>query len=64
VDNVREMLGLLTKFNVTNDQRMENMRVRLEDAMLGVSADALRDDDSFRKDTKTKVDAILKSMNW
>ena len=61
---MREMLGLLTKFNVTNDQRMENMRVRLEDAMLGVSADALRDDDSFRKDTKTKVDAILKSMNW
>jgi hypothetical protein len=64
VENVREMLGLLTKFNVTNDQRMENMRVRLEDAMLGVSADALRDDDSFRLDTKTKVDAILKSMNW
>jgi hypothetical protein len=64
VDNVREMLGLLTKFNVTNDQRMENMRVRLDDAMLGVSADALREDDSFRADTKTKVDAILKSMNW
>jgi hypothetical protein len=64
VDNVREMLGLLTKFNVTGDQRMENMRVRLEDAMLGVSADALREDDSFRMDTKTKVDAILKTMNW
>jgi hypothetical protein len=64
VENVREMLGLLTKFNVTDDQRMENMRVRLEDAMLGVSADALREDDSFRVDTKTKVDAILKSMNW
>jgi hypothetical protein len=64
VDNVREMLGLLTKFNVTGDQRMENMRVRLEDAMLGVSADALRDDDSFRLDTKAKVDAIIKSMAW
>lgn len=64
IENVREMLGLLTKFNVTNDQRMENMRVRLDDAMTGVSADALRDDDSFRLDTKTKVDNILKSMNW
>ena len=64
VDNVREMLGLLTKFNVTGDQRMENMRVRLEDAMMGVSADALRDDDSFRLDTKAKVDAIIKSMAW
>jgi hypothetical protein len=64
VDNVREMLGLLSKFNVTGDQRMENMRVRLEDAMLGVSADALRDDDTFRLDTKAKVDAIIKSMAW
>lgn len=64
VENVREMLGLLSKFNVTGDQRMENMRVRLEDAMLGVSADALRDDDTFRLDTKAKVDAIIKSMAW
>ena len=64
VDNVREMLGLLSKFNVTGDQRMENMRVRLEDAMLGVSADTLRDDDTFRLDTKAKVDAIIKSMAW
>ena len=64
VDNVREMLGLLSKFNVTGDQRMENMRVRLEDAMLSVSADALRDDDTFRLDTKAKVDAIIKSMAW
>ena len=64
VDNVRDMLGLLSKFNITGDQRMENMRVRLEDAMLGVSPDALRDDDSFRLETKTKVDAIINSMNW
>jgi len=64
VENVREMLSLLTKFNITDDQRMETMRVRLEDAMLGVSADALRDDDSFRLDTKSKVDAILSNMKW
>jgi hypothetical protein len=64
VNNVREMLSLLTSFNVTQDQRMENMRVQLEDAMMGVSADALREDDSFRKETKSKVDSILKSMSW
>lgn len=64
VDNVRDMLGLLSKFNITGDQRMENMRVRLEDAMLGVSPDALRDDDTFRAETKSKVDAILNNMKW
>jgi hypothetical protein len=40
------------------------MRIRLEDAMLGVSADALRDDDALRHDTKAKVDGILKSFKW
>lgn len=64
VENVRDLLGLLPKFNITQDQRLENMRLRLEDAMLGVSADALRDDDSLRLDTKAKVDGILKSMSW
>lgn len=64
VGNVREMLDLLTKFNVTGDARMETMRVRLEDAMLGVSPDALREDDLFRKETKSKVDAVLSSMKW
>ena len=64
VGNVREMLDLLSKFNVTGDARMETMRVRLEDAMLGVSPDALREDDLFRKETKSKVDAVLNSMKW
>ena len=64
VENVRDLLGLLPKFNITQDQRLENMRLRLEDAMLGVSADALRDDDALRLDTKAKVDGILKSFKW
>ena len=64
VENVKDLLGLLPKFNITQDQRLENMRLRLEDAMLGVSADALRDDDTLRLDTKAKVDGILKSFAW
>lgn len=64
VENVREMIGLLSKFNVTGDAHMETMRVRLEDAMLGVSPDALREDDVFRKHTKAKVDAVLSAMKW
>lgn len=64
VENVRDLLALLPKFNITQDQRLENMRIRLEDAMLGVSADALREDDILRIDTKSKVDGILKSFKW
>jgi hypothetical protein len=58
------MLGLLVKFNITGDAKMEAMRIQLEDAMTGVSADALREDDVFRLDTKKKIDAIRSSMTW
>ena len=64
VGNVHDMLGLLVKFNITGDAKMEAMRIQLEDAMTGVSADALREDDVFRLDTKKKIDAIRSSMTW
>lgn len=64
VDNVRDMMGLLIKFNITNDSKLDNMRVALEDAMFGVSPDALREDDDFRAETKRKVDAVLANMKW
>ena len=64
VDNVKDMMGLLIKFNITNDVKMDNMRVALEDAMYGVSPEALREDDDFRAETKRKVDAVLSNMKW
>jgi hypothetical protein len=39
------------------------MRKQLEDTMRGVDADALRDSDSLREQTKRKVDAILNKFN-
>jgi len=64
VDNVRDMLNLLVKFNITNNAQMDNMRVALEDAMYFVSPDALREDDKFRAETKRKVDTVLSNMKW
>ena len=64
VDNVRDMMGLLIKFNITNDKKLDDMRVALEDAMFGVSPEALREDDDFRAETKRKVDAVLANMKW
>jgi len=64
VDHVHEMVGLLSKFNVTGDARMEAMRVQLDNVMAGVSADGLRESDAHRKDVKQKVDAVLNQMKW
>jgi hypothetical protein len=58
------MMNLLVKFNITNDPNMDAMRVQLEDAMFGVSPEALREDDDFRMETKRKVDSILSNMKW
>lgn len=62
VDNVIDIVDLLRDFNVTGDTHMEAMRQKLEDAMRGVTPDALREDQSFRADTKRSIDAILKSL--
>jgi hypothetical protein len=34
----------------------------LEEALLGVTPDALREDDYLRRQTKMKVDAVLKTL--
>jgi hypothetical protein len=49
----------LKHFNVTGDNRLEEMRRQLEDAMRNVDAGSLRESDALRADTKRKVDSIL-----
>ena len=63
VENAIEICGLLKSFNITNDTRMDEMRKQLEDAMRGVDAEALRDSDSLREQTKRKVDSILSKFD-
>jgi hypothetical protein len=63
VENAVEVCGLLKSFNITDDVRMDEMRKQLEDAMRGVNADALRDSDMLREQTKRKVDSILSKFD-
>lgn len=63
VDNVLEVVELLNLCNVTGDAQMSAMRERLENTLLGVTPDALREDEYLRKETKTKVDEILSLFN-
>ena len=62
VDNVIDIIDLLRDFNVTGDSQMEAMRQQLEEAMRGVTPDALREDQSFRADTKRNIDALIKAL--
>ena len=64
VSNVTEMIGLLDKFNITNDHKMKQARAKLESVMLGITPDALREDDDLRLDTKANVDMLLKEFAW
>ena len=62
VSNVEGMVGLLKTCNVTNDPKMEQARIVLDDALRGVTPDALREDDYLRSQTKQSVDEVIKSL--
>ena len=62
VSNVMDIVSLLKVFNITNDPHLEACRVKLEEALYGVTPDALRDDDTFRAQTKSSVYAVLKTL--
>lgn len=64
VTNVKEMVELLDKFNITGDAKMRQAKLKIENALLGVTPDALREDDYLRLDTKSKVDELLKEFSW
>ena len=62
VGNVLEVVDLLDDFNLTQDPQMTALKDRLEDALRGVTPEALREDEHLRASTKREVDAIIKSL--
>ena len=64
VSNVMDMVDLLEKFNVTGDTKMRAAKHKLESVMLGITPDALREDDYLRLDVKSKVDSLIKELSW
>ena len=64
VTNVTGIVDLLDKFNVTNDDNMRKAKLKISDALRGITPDALREDDYLRHDTKRKVDDLLKEFTW
>lgn len=64
VSNVEDMVDLLDKFNITGDETMRRAKARIEQALRGVTPESLREDDSYRLETKRKVDELLKEFEW
>ena len=62
VDNVIDMVELLTVCNITKDSQMSMMALKLEDALRGVTPDGLRESESLRVETKRIVDDAIKSL--
>lgn len=64
VENANEIVGLLTHFNLTKDEKLEDARRMLAHRMANVSAEGLRDNLTFRSAVKHDVDSILSKFNF
>ena len=62
VDNVIDMIDLMNVCNITNDAQMSEIAKQLDNALRGVTPDALRDDDYLRAETKRKVDDAIAQL--
>lgn len=62
VDNVMEVVDLMGACNITGDQKMTTIQNRLHDALLGVTPDALREDEYLRLSTKQQIDDAIKAL--
>jgi len=62
VDNALELTNLLTRLNVTKDPKLENARQALEQSLVGVTADELRDSEGARKEILNKVNQIMENI--
>ena len=62
--NALELCELLRVINVTNDPLLEATRRELEDTLLGVSIEEVRENDHIRKDVKARVDELADKLGW
>jgi hypothetical protein len=62
VTHVIDMVELLNVCNVTGDSQMSAMAVRLDEALRGVTIEALREDQHLRAETKRTVDDVIQSL--
>ena len=62
VDNALELTNLLTRLNVTKDPKLEQARQSLEQTLVGVTADELRDSQGARQEILARVNQIMETI--
>ena len=67
IEAVRGLVELLPRMNITNDEKLEALALRLKTALVGLSADAVKRDPTVREkavlDTQTVFNAMQSFMN-
>jgi hypothetical protein len=58
------MCGMLTHLNITGDPKLEAARRQLEQAIINIDIDDIKEEVGVRIDLKQKVDDILKGYDW
>jgi predicted secreted Zn-dependent protease len=56
------LTNLLTRLNVTNDPKLEKARQSLEQSLVGVTADELRDSQGARQEILARVNQIMENI--
>ena len=67
VSNITKLVDVMRACNLTGDTRMSGIVNKIDDALSGVTVDALRNSDSLRAQTKESMQAaleILPSLDW
>ncbi len=62
VTNVIDIVELLDVCNVTGDTQMTALKMKLDEALRGITPEALREDEYLRAETKRTVDDVIKSL--
>lgn len=60
--NLKNLLPILERLNVTGDAKLEAMRSRMEQALEGITPKALKDDQLVRSRTMREADAVFGAM--
>lgn len=63
LESAHELLALLPRLNITNDQRLEELRSKLEGSFSGMTAEGLRQDTVLRNQKVEEVNAIESMMS-
>lgn len=65
VSNAKELIEILPRLNITNDPKLEQARVDLSKALLGIDdAKELRDSKDIRLDVRKQVEEILNKFDF